>query len=177
MPAAIPLRFWCQDESRFRLKTLPGKYITLPGVKPIGLHQWQREAYWLYGAIEPATGECFGWECTHVDSDCFQVFLQQFSQAYPDEHHVMQVDNATFHTAKKIVLPDNVSLLFQPPDGPEVNPSERLWQWLKQQLKTHNFKNLEALKQHVWAFIESSNKTVLQSLTFWPHIQQAVSNI
>ena len=30
-----PVRIWCQDESRFRLITMPGRMIRLKGVKPL----------------------------------------------------------------------------------------------------------------------------------------------
>ncbi len=35
------VRYWCQDESRFDLRTIPGRKITATGVKPVGLGQWQ----------------------------------------------------------------------------------------------------------------------------------------
>ena len=31
--------------------------ITLKGVKPIGKKQWKRGNFYIYGAVEPATGE------------------------------------------------------------------------------------------------------------------------
>lgn len=39
------VRYWCQDEARLGLKTITGKKITLPGVKPIGLVQWPRRLF------------------------------------------------------------------------------------------------------------------------------------
>lgn len=69
------IRYFAQDESRFGLKTLTGRRITLPGVKPIGKCQWQFQAFWLYGAVEPLTGEHFFWQFSHVDTDCYEQFL------------------------------------------------------------------------------------------------------
>jgi len=175
-PAFIeqPIRFWCQDESRFGLKTQPGRFITNKGIKPIGIKQWKRQAYWLYGAIEPLTGEAFYMEYSLVDCDCFTSFLEQFSQSYPQEHHIMQIDNAGFHTGQKIVLPDNISLLAQPAHNPETNPIERLWAWFKSALKQINFKTLDDLKNYMLKLIEQTPPDRIKSLTFWPHIQEAV---
>jgi hypothetical protein len=39
------------------LKTLTGKVITASGVKPTVLVKWLRENFWIYGAIEPLTGQ------------------------------------------------------------------------------------------------------------------------
>jgi hypothetical protein len=51
------MRYFVQDESRFGLKTLVGRVLTACGIKPIGEWQWLFKAFWLYGAVEPATGE------------------------------------------------------------------------------------------------------------------------
>ncbi|MGG6265156.1 hypothetical protein ACQ4M3_06860 [Leptolyngbya sp. AN03gr2] len=82
------LRYFAQDESRFGLKTTVGRLMTSLGVKPLGTWQWQFKAFWLYGAVEPTTGEQFFLQFTHVDSACYQLFLDQFSQAYPLWQHL-----------------------------------------------------------------------------------------
>ena len=50
---------------------------------------------------------------------------------YPEQLHIIQVDNAPAHKLDSSELPDNVILLFQPPACPEVNPTERVWEYLK----------------------------------------------
>lgn len=57
-----PLRYWCQDETRLGLKTVTARTITLKGVKPEGIVRWQRQNFYLYGVVEPATGDTFFWE-------------------------------------------------------------------------------------------------------------------
>ena len=52
-----PVRIWCQDESRFGLITNQARRITLKGVKPLGKKQWKRGKFYIYGVVEPATGE------------------------------------------------------------------------------------------------------------------------
>jgi hypothetical protein len=64
------VRYWCYDETRFGLKTIPRRLITLPGAKPLAPVQWQFKAFYLYGAVEPLTGESFFLEFSHHDSDC-----------------------------------------------------------------------------------------------------------
>ncbi len=41
-----PIRYFAQDESRFGLHTLLGRFTTC-GVKPIGQWQWLSKAFWL----------------------------------------------------------------------------------------------------------------------------------
>ncbi len=51
----------------------------------------------------------------------------------------MQLDNGAFHKAKKLEFPENVVLLFQPAYRPDVNPIERVWQYVKKQESWLNF--------------------------------------
>ena len=74
-PAEKGLKYWCQDETRIGLKTIERKKITALGVKPIGLVQWNFKAYYLYGAVARQTGENFRLEFSHLDGQCFQIFL------------------------------------------------------------------------------------------------------
>ena len=46
-------------------------------------------------------------------------------------HIILQLDNASFHTSKKIRNYENITLFFQPPYSPEYNALERLWQHIK----------------------------------------------
>lgn len=102
-PELGQIRPFAQDESRFGLKTTVGRLITSLGVKPLSHWQWQFKAFWIYGAVEPTTGKQFFLQFTHVDSDGYQLFLNQFSQAYRDTLNILQVDNGAFHKAKGLV--------------------------------------------------------------------------
>ena len=113
-----PIRYFAQDESRFGLHSLIGRVITACGVKPIEQWQWLFKAFWLSGAVEPATGESFFLQFSHVDTECYQRFLDEFSKAYPESLNILQVDNGRFHKGKGLVVPENIILLFQPPYCP-----------------------------------------------------------
>lgn len=106
------VRYWCEDERRLGLKTLRARKLTLKGIKPAGQVQWTREAFYLYGIVEPLTGSSFFLEFSHLDTVCFQQFLTQFVQAYPDEIHIIQVDQGTFHSSELLQVPEQVIKLF-----------------------------------------------------------------
>lgn len=109
------VRYWCQDETRLGLKTIERRKITLKGVKPKGDYQWQYDYYYIYGLVEPLSGCSFFYEFTDLNTTCFQVFLDKFSQQFSSEMHLIQVDNAPCHTAKKLQIPENIIFFFQPP--------------------------------------------------------------
>ena len=52
-------------------------------------------------------------------------------QAGPEVHVVLVLDQAGWHVAKALKVPENVSLLYLPAYSPELNPIERLWGYLK----------------------------------------------
>jgi len=107
--------------------------------------QWLFKAFWLYGAVEPATGESFFLQFSHVDTVCFGRFLDELSRR-PDSLNIVQVDNGRFLQGEDLVIPENVILLFQPPYCPELNPMERLWEHLKADLCVATFKTLHQLQ-------------------------------
>lgn len=170
-----PIRYFAQDESRFGLKTMTGRLITACGVKPIGQWQWLFKAFWLYGAVEPATGEAFFLQFSHVDTVCYQRFLDEFSQAYPDSLNILQVDNGRFHSGQDLVVPENIILLFQPPYCPELNPIERLWQHLKADLKWARFMTLNQLQAKVDQLLAQLTPDAIASITGYPFILDALS--
>ncbi len=53
---ASGLGICAKNETRLGLKTIAGHLITAAGVKPIGLSQWQRDNFYLYGVVEPLSG-------------------------------------------------------------------------------------------------------------------------
>ena len=98
------IRYFCQDESRFGLKTELGRLITRNGIKPIAPVAWKPEKFWLYGAVEPATGEQFFYEFSHLDAD-FQQFLELFAAEFPDSLNLLHLDRASAHASTSLVWP------------------------------------------------------------------------
>ena len=106
---------------------------------------------------------------------CFQRFLDEFSQVYPDSLNIIQVDNGRFHTSKKLVVSENIILLFQPPYCPELNPIEHLWQYLKADLRWAAFKTLEELQIKVGQLLAQLTPEIIASITGYPFILDALS--
>jgi transposase len=49
----------------------------------------------------------------------------------PDEHIVLVMDQAGWHTGKRLRMPDGITCLLLPPASPELNPIENLWHYLR----------------------------------------------
>lgn len=137
--------------------------------------QWPRQAFYLYGVVEPLTGASFFWEFTHLDGDCFQVFINQLSESFPESLNLVQLDNGSFHKAQQLEWPENIIPIFQPPHSPELNPIERLWQQLKRQLRWKNFESLQQLQQRLEKLLDGLGLEQIRSLCSWEFIISALS--
>jgi transposase len=176
-PAKNGLKYWCEDETRIGLKTIERKKITALGVKPLGLVQWNFKAYYLYGAVAPKTGESFWLEFSHLDGMCFQIFLDQLAKKYPTHLNVIQLDNGKFHHSSSLKIPDNIILIFQPPYSPELNPIERIWSHIKQELSWEISESLEDIKEKVGAFLEEFSAEQIASIAGWDYILSALATV
>jgi transposase len=67
-----------------------------------------------------------------------------------------------------------VLLLFQPAYSPEVNPIERLWGYIKEQLKWLRFEQIEELRAAVQKELKKLTNEFIASLTEWQFILDAI---
>jgi transposase len=172
-----PIEVWAFDESRFGLQTIRRRRITARGTKPIGRFQHRFENFYLYGTVAPSSGDGFFLGLPKLDAAHVQVFLDEFAQARPHTLNVLLLDNARCHTAKDLVVPSNVVLLFQPPYTPEVNPCERVWQDLKDDLAWTCFADLATLQARIVALVQTYDMNRLRSLTAYPFILEAINAV
>ena len=168
------VRYLCQDETRVGLKTLTGKVITASGVKPTVEVKWQRDNFWIYGAIEPLTGKHFQSEYPKLNGDYFQQFLDWLSQQLGGDYAILQIDQAPAHTSSAIRWPENIIPLLQPSHSPELNPIERLWQFLKKLLKNELFSSLQNLRDRIQQLFDQLTFEQVMSVSSYNFILEAL---
>lgn len=168
------LRYLCQDETRIGLKTETGRVITARGVKPTVSVQWPRQAFWLYGVVEPFVGWQFYQEYDHLNGETFQKFLDALSLKLGNDMALIQMAQASAHQALALIWPDNLIPIFQPAHSPQLNPIERLWQHIKRQWKGENFSSLQQLRQRVQLELAQMSSELISSLTSYDFILEAL---
>lgn len=160
------VNLYFQDESRFGLKTHVGKCLTAFGVKPIVNYQHAFKNTYLYGSFSPINGDSFVYEIEGTTSEIFYRYLEEFSKYKPDEIKIIIIDNAGFHSMKNYPLPKNILLIRIPPYSPELNPSEKIWHYIKQHYKNNVFENLDNVKTWLHDFIcQKLNPVIIKSIT------------
>lgn len=121
--------------------------------------------FYLYTALDPKTGENFTLEIPCVNTNCMNVFLQEFSQEYAHAEIILVMDGAGWHKSKNLQVPRNIDIIHLPPYSPELNPVERFWQNIKQNtIRNKLYKTLALLKDAVTQFLNSIRIEQIKSL-------------
>jgi putative transposase len=61
-----------------------------------------------------------------------QLHLDEIStKVSPGAHAILILDQAGWHGSKTLRVPNNISLLPQPPWSPELNSQENIWQFIR----------------------------------------------
>jgi hypothetical protein len=108
-----------------------------------------------------------------------QICVDEIGVRHGEENVLMVVDGADWHRNQELRLPRNLQLLFLPPDAPELNPVEHLWDdWREKSFHNRVFDSLDSLAAHLEQaladFEKSPNRT--RGITGWPWIMNALSN-
>jgi hypothetical protein len=170
-------RFFTHDESRFGLLSIQRRKITFKGVKPISHFQHEFKSYYLYGAVEPKTGEHFFLELPSLDTACFQAYLDEFSRTYEDSFNIILLDRGSFHKSKSLRIPHNVSFILLPPYSPELSPIERVWESVKGDIANEIHPDIDSLKERVASVIFSYSDSKFSSLTSYSYFINAVNDV
>jgi transposase len=169
------VRVFSQDESRFGLLTVRRRRLTAFGVQPVGTVQHVFDWFYVYGAVTPTTGERFFLELPYLNTESFPLFVETFAQAFPDSLNLLLLDNSGIHRAQRLRLPANVRLVFLPPYCPELNPIERLWRDLKDDLAWQQFTSVEAQQDYVGQLLQAYDAVTLQTLTGYTYLVEAIN--
>jgi len=119
------------------------------------------QSTYLFGAFSPINGASFLLELPYCNTDCFELFLNEFSATNPQELKVIVLDNGAFHKAKRLKVPNNILLVFLPPFSPELNPAEKMWAKFKRAFTNRLYKSLEEIS----LFIQSQTQNLKKEET------------
>lgn len=104
------------------------------------------------------------------NGNTFQIFLDQFSKQDEQELKLIVLDNGAFHKAKKLIIPDNIILIFLPPYSPELNPAEKIWAKFKRQFTNQFFKTIDDLQEFVCTISKNINRNEVKSICGYNYI-------
>lgn len=144
--------------------------MTIKGVKPICPFQQVFKSTYLFGAFSPITGDKFLMEHPQCNAQVFERFLKEFSEQNPNEFKIIVLDNAAFHKAKKISIPKNIALVFQPPYSPELNPAEQIWAWYKRDFTNKVFDSIPKVVDFFTEKTKQLSDNIVKSIARYEYI-------
>jgi hypothetical protein len=135
LPAAAagkPIEIWFQDEARIGQKGTLTRLWARIGSRPRAPRDSRYEWAYIFGAVCPERAIGVGLVMPHADSEAMNLHLQAIGRAVtPGAHGVLVLDGAGWHTSHALKLPGNVTPLCLPPYSPELNPTENIWEYLR----------------------------------------------
>lgn len=142
------------DESRFGTHSKVGHGWFKTGTRTQINVSLGFKNFYVYSAVSSISGNNFHLMLPNVDVECFNVFLQEFSSTLNNKNIIMVLDGAGWHKAKNLNIPDNIRLVYLPPYSPELNPVEKLWEYIKNNtIKNKFFGCINKLEAVVSEFI------------------------
>ena len=92
----------------------------------------------------------------YTNTECMNVFLEELSKAYPDDHILLVTDNAAWHRSSALRIPENIELFPLLPYTPELNPIEMLWDEIREKgFRNEIFQSLEAVVDRLCSTVYS----------------------
>lgn len=97
-----------------------------------------------------------------------QLFMTEFYKKYKGRNITMIMDGAGWHKDKKYLLKNTkkIKIILQPPCSPELNPVEKLWQYIKNYtIKNKVYDTLKELEEKICEFVKNNlTKEIIKSV-------------
>ena len=155
-----------QDEARFGRINKPKYCWCYSGVRPSVPCHHIREYRYVYGAVEPITGESLFLVLPYCNSDCMNVFLHELSAAYSEDYILLVADGAAWHKSKSLSIPSNIEIMPLPPYTPEMNPIEQIWKEIRKRgFRNETFATLGKVVDRLCDTICSLTNPTISSIT------------
>jgi transposase len=121
-----------QDEGRFGRINAPRQCWAPRGIRPVVGAQRVRESTYAYAAVCPADGALVSLVLPETNAEMMSLFLEEVARRYPDEFILMFLDQAGWHRCGQLRIPSHMRLDWLPPYSPECNPSEHIWEEIRE---------------------------------------------
>jgi hypothetical protein len=147
-PAAA-IALWAEDEHRLGLLPVLRRVWAPKGQRPRAAVRRKYEWLYVYGFVRPATGQSWWCLLPTVDAAAMGLALRTFARDERiDAAHraVLVLDQAGWHTAHDLAVPDGIDLVLLPAQSPELQPVERAWALVDEPVANRAFPDLDALE-------------------------------
>ena len=152
-----------------------GRRWAKKGVRPVAKVRHGYKNFYVYSAVCPGTGENVTLFLPWASTEMMNIFLKEMERRLKGRQCLLILDGAGWHRSKGLAVPPNIELVFLPPYSPELNPVERLWQWLKRHsLRNRFYKALKEAEDAVQECLRSATPEFFKSLCRCNYLLQSI---
>jgi putative transposase len=156
-----------QDEAVFGRIGKPYKCWALFKQRPVIYQHKIRQYRYLFGAVDPLSGDSCFTIASHCDTEFMNYFLGELSNQFIDSYILLVCDNAGWHKSKTLEIPHNIEILHIPPYTPEMNPIEQIWDEIREKHFANKlFQSLNQVIGTLCSAVNSLSKDTVHSITF-----------
>ena len=153
------------DEGRFGLQPALGRRWARKGERPIINVKLGYENFYVFSAVCPTTGEDVSLFLPWVNTEMMNIFIEHLRAELNGRQCFLILDCAGWHNFKELQIPPNTKLVFLPPYSPELNPVERLWDWLKRNtIRNRFFQTLDEVMDSVEEYMRATTTNMKKSM-------------
>ena len=156
-----------QDEARFGRINSPNK-CWVKGERPTVYSQIVREYTYAYASVCPFDGTLDSLILPWAFSTAMNIFLAEVAKRHQDKYILMFLDQAGWHKSNALDVPQNIRLVSIPSYSPELNPTEHVWDELREKyFRNLTFDSISAVEDRLeFALCELEiSKHLIQSTT------------
>jgi hypothetical protein len=168
-----PVLLFAQDEARFGRISVTRRSWAPVGVRPKSPRQVIRKFVYAYTAVCPSLGKMTSLILPTVNSEMMSLFLDQVSKDFAQYFIIMLVDRAGWHVSVRLDIPENIRLIPLPSHSPELNPSEHIWDELREKhFPNLALKSLDDVEEQLCRGLNAlaDDPVRLRSLTYFPYL-------
>ena len=157
-----------QDEAIFgRIGRAYKCWVLFNAQRPTVCQHKVRQYKYLYGAVDPFSGDSCFRIISHCDTDCMNYYLRELSVQYPDSYILLVCDNAGWHKSKGLIVPHNIEIMHIPPYTPEMNPAEQIWDEIREKhFANILFNSIEQVIDRLCVAVNSLAAETIRSISF-----------
>jgi putative transposase len=160
------VRLMFQDEAGFGRINKPKHCWCEKGIRPSVPCHHIREYRYVYGAVEPLTGEDCFLVMPQSNTVCMNIFLEELSKQYHQDRILLVCDGAAWHKSNTLKIPGNIELFYLPPYTPEMNPIEQIWKRIRLMgFRNEIFATLEKVIERLCDTICKLTPAIIKSIT------------
>lgn len=178
------VELWASDEHRVGLIPIVRVVWAPRGERPVVVVRPRYEWLYVVAFVHPESGKTVFWLVPTINAAIFTALLFAFAEEQgvgKRKRILLVIDQAGWHGAGEVEVPEGMTLVFLPPYSPELQPAEHLWEMTDEPLANGCFRTLadleEVLGRRCRLLITQPERVCSATLFhWWPREADAVTN-